>query len=61
LTVIKQTCARWWRRLVVRLSHRGRRASPVTPAELLTRECFGAVDEARKLELKHITGECRGD
>jgi hypothetical protein len=33
----------------------------VTPAELLTRECFGAVDEVQKLELKRITGECRGD
>jgi hypothetical protein len=33
----------------------------MTPAELLARECFGAVDEARKLELSRITGECRRD
>jgi hypothetical protein len=64
LTVINQTCARRWRRLVARLSRRCRRAAPgtpVTPAELLTRECFGAVDEAQKLELKRIAGECRSD
>jgi hypothetical protein len=61
LTVIKQTFARWWRRLVVRPLHRCRRAAPVTPAELLTRECFGAVDEVQKLELKRITDDCCGD
>jgi hypothetical protein len=59
LTVIKQTCARRWRRLVAQLWRR--RAAPVMPAELPTRECFGAVDEVQELALRRITGKCGDD